>query len=143
MLRTLGQMVEWQSESLTKVVEKIRSNEKTEKANKDRILAKHFRVHNFVCDKAKWDNWNFAFKRNVRSMSKDAYAVMKDWEDKSEDIDEKLELTDDQERRSAELYDALCQTCTGGELMIVKSVDDMEGIRAWQVLCKKLSLIHI
>ena len=136
-LRTLGHVVERQTESRTKVVEKTGSTEKTEKANKDRILAKHFRVHNFDGDKAKWDDWNFAFKRNVRSMSKDAYDVMKNWEDKSEDIDEKLKLTDDQVRRSAELYDVLCQTCTGEALMIVKSVDDMEGIRAWQVLCKK------
>ena len=103
----------------------------------DKILAKHFRIDSFSGDKSKWEDWNFAFKRNVRSMSREAYDAMKKWEESTDDIDEKLELDENMGKRSAELYDVLCQTCTGEALMVVKAVEDMEGIRAWQTLFKK------
>ena len=130
----MGQMMERQTVTLEKMAEKLAGSDRPKK---DHVLAKYFRVDNFDGDRAKWEDWSFAFRRNVRSMSREAYDVMTDWEDRSEGVGEKLELTNDQERSSAELYDVLCQTCVGEALMIVKSVDDMEGIKAWQALCKK------
>ena len=54
-----------------------------------------------------------------------------------EDIDEQVDSTELMEQRSAELYDILCQHCMGDALRIVRSVDDMCGIEAWQKLFKK------
>ena len=54
-----------------------------------------------------------------------------------DDIDERVDLTDEMEQRSAELYDILCQYCIGDALRFVRSVDDMRGIEAWQKLFKK------
>ena len=77
------------------------------------------------------------FKRCVRTQSLETYKTMTEWETSEDDVDEEAELKDAMERRSAELYDVLCRYCSGEALMIVKSVDDMRGIRAWQKLYRK------
>ena len=46
-------------------------------------------------------------------------------------------MKDDMKKRSVELYDVLCRQCSGEALVIIKSVDDMQGIRAWQKLYGK------
>ena len=102
-----------------------------------KIIGKHFRSDIFAGEQTQWDDWSFTFKRCVRSMSPEAFRAMVDWEAISVDIDEDSELDDDMGKRSAELYDVLCQYCTGEALMIVRSVDDMQGIRAWQKLFHK------
>ena len=102
-----------------------------------KLIAKYFRSEAFTGDQSKWDDWSFAFKRCVRSMSREAYDAMTEWEKGPDDLDEETELSKDVERLSAELYDILCQFCSGEALMVVRSVDDMEGIKAWQRLYRK------
>ena len=102
-----------------------------------KLIAKYVRCETFAGDQAKWEDWSFAFKRSIRSMSRDAYDAMTEWEKGTEDLDEETELSKELEQRSAELYDILCQFCSGEALMVVRSVEDMEGIKAWQRLHKK------
>ena len=102
-----------------------------------RLSAKHFRSDAFSGDPSTWDDWSFAFKRCVRSLHKGTYQLMVEWEAKEDEVDEATEITEEMEQRSAELYDVLCQFCTGEALMVVRSASDMEGITAWQKLFKK------
>ena len=102
-----------------------------------RLIAKHFRSETFTGDQTKWDDWSFAFKRCVRSMHKDTFKTMSEWETRDDEVDEETELAQDMEQRSAELYDILCQFCSGEALLVVRSVGEMEGIKAWQKLFKK------
>ena len=55
---------------------------------------------------------------------------MTTWEKSEGVLDEDVELEDSLKQRSGGLYDVLCQYCGGEALMIVKSVDDMQGFRA-------------
>ena len=109
---------------------------KTDKPD-GKIIGKHFRSDVFSGEPAKWDDWSFAFKRGVRSQSPETFKEMTNWEASMDDLVEEIDLKDVMEKRSAELYDVLCQYCTGEALMIVRSVDDMRGICAWTKLFRK------
>ena len=110
---------------------------KTEGRTDAKIVGKYFRSDVFSGEASKWDDWAFAFKRCVRSQSPETFKEMVDWEAVTDDIDEESELEKGMEKRSAELYDVLCQYCTGEALMIIRAVDDMQGIHAWQKLFRK------
>ena len=99
-----------------------------------RIDAKNLRIQEFSGEPDKWADWAFAFKRTIRSMDTEVYKVMTDVESMNKDINEMEDLDGEQDKMSAELYDILCQACTGEALSVVRSVDDCEGIRAWQRL---------
>ena len=102
-----------------------------------KLVGKHFRSDTFNGDAGKWEDWSFGFKRGIRSMSRAVYDKMTIWELKTEEISEGAELDLDMEQRSAELYDILCQYCSGEAMTILRTVSDMEGIKAWQRLYKK------
>ena len=67
-------------------------------------------------EQVKWDKLSFIFKRGLRSMSKEVFQKMQETELSLDDIDEGVDLTDEMEERSAELYDILCQYCIGDAL---------------------------
>ena len=73
----------------------------------------------------------------MRSQSPETHKAMTEWEAQTNDIDEDVTLEGVMPKRSGELYDVLCQYCTGEALLIVRSVDDMKGISAWQKLYRK------
>ena len=102
-----------------------------------RVEARHVKIGTFDGAPDKWDDWSFAFRRTIRSMSNEAYQMMTNVEKKSAEINEHDELDMGQEQVSGELYDVLCQFCTSEALTVIKGVDDMEGIAAWQRLHKK------
>lgn len=106
-------------------------------ASGPKLLAKNMRVDVFAGVRERWDDWSFAFKRAVRSQNKHMYDLMSKWELEAEEISEETELSKEEEQRPAELYDLLCQFCFGVALTIIRSVDDMEEVRAWQVLFRK------
>ena len=110
---------------------------KAEGRGEGKIVGKHFRSDVFTGEQTKWDDWSFAFKRCVRSMSPETFKAMIEGETNVDAISEDVEFTAEMERRSAELYDVLCQYCTGEALMIIRSVDDVRGICAWQKLFRK------
>ena len=58
--------------------------------------------------------------------------------DESE-IDDDVQVTVDVHAYSAELYDALCQACSGDALAVIRTVDDMKGFEAWAKLFRKFS----
>jgi hypothetical protein len=104
------------------------------------INAKHMRADIFDGNKVAFDEWSFSFKRGIRSMSKRAYDMLVKYEVKENDNAESEEIMNDEdEKQSAELYDVLCQYCSGEALMIVRSVTDCEGYRAWQRLHRKFN----
>ena len=102
-----------------------------------KLVSKHFRSDTFNGEQVKWDEWSFIFKRGIRSMSKEVFQKMQETELSPDNIDEQVDLTEEMEQRSAELYDILCQYCIGDALRLVRSVDDMRGIEAWQKLFNK------
>ena len=69
-------------------------------------------------------------------MSRVCYDLMVEAELSSEPIDT-IQHTNEQDARSGELYDVLCQSCTGEALSVIKGVQDMEGVEAWQRLHRK------
>jgi hypothetical protein len=110
------------------------------KTDQSRINAKHMRAATFDGTKLAFDEWSFSFKRGIRSMNKRAYDMLVKFESKEKDNAESEEFLDDEdEKRSAEIYDVLCQYCSGDALMIVRSVTDCEGYRAWQRLHRKFN----
>ena len=119
-----------------------------------KLMAKYFHVEQFRGGLAEWDDWSFAFRRTVNSMSPHAYSLMERAENAATDVRELfentvvvaqdgssqvVELATDAEQllRSSELYDILSQRCTGEALSLIKSVRNCSGFRAWQVLYKK------
>jgi hypothetical protein len=116
-----------------------------------KLIAKYVNTPVFKGVPAEWEDWSFGFKRTVRSMNKDAYDFMLKCENRIEDVtDDNVNfgmipaedgqvLLPDPERvlRSGELYDILCQVCGGEALSLIKSVLDLNGFAAWQVLYKK------
>ena len=127
-------------EQLTQVVRALKEAiqaDRPDRGGTERLLAKHVRIENFSGDQSQWEDWSFAFKRSVRSMSRSTYDSMITWEKSKDEVNEEAELSKELEQRSSELYDILCQFCTGEALLVVKSVDDMEGIKAWQRLFRK------
>ena len=104
------------------------------------IDVKHLKVPFFDGEARKFDDWAFALKRTIRSISRPAFALLTQVENESGDIDEGLMDVDvqvDLHAYSAELYDILCQACTGEALSLVRSVDDMLGLTAWNKLYRK------
>ena len=99
------------------------------------VLAKHMRCEPF--QGGPWSDWAFAFKRGVRSQSPDTFKAMQRVEAMDDAIDESVDVPAQQEARSGELYDVLCQYCTGEALGIVKATTDMQGFAAWQKFHRK------
>ena len=102
-----------------------------------RMEAKHMRLQEFDGAPEKWADWSFSFKRTVRSMDAEAYKLMTDVETVGRDVNEMEDLNGEQDQISGELYDILCQACTGEALSIIRSVDDCQGIQACQRLHNK------
>ena len=100
-------------------------------------MAKHVNVDKFSGEQEKWDEWSFALKRAIRSQNKRVYDALVAAEASVEDLAEEVDLDPAMEQRSGELYDILCQVCIGEALVLVRSVADLEGVRAWQVLFRK------
>ena len=95
MLHAMGMMLEKQTAVLTSFADRLQANDQPKK--NDHLLAKHFRIENYDGDRSKWDDWNFAFKRNVRSLSRIAYDRMEKWEGCDEEVCEKTDFNENQE----------------------------------------------
>jgi hypothetical protein len=102
-----------------------------------KLIAKYVHINTFGGKVEDWEDWSFTFKRTVRSMSQRAFDCIELAESSIDDVTSD-DLTDDlDKKRSGELYDILCQNCAGEAMSLIKSVTDMEGFRAWQVLYRK------
>jgi len=89
-----------------------------------------------------FDDWAFAFKRMIRAVSRNAYEmmVMAETGATMEEITKDVEFDEETVNKySAEIYDLLCQAVKGDPLQAVKSIDDMEGLKAWHKLTAKYS----
>ena len=102
-----------------------------------RLISKFIKPDAFAGDMAKWDDWSFKLKRSINTMNRDMCRLMTIWESKEDEIDENQHMSRDFQQRSAELYDILCERCDGEALMIIRQVNDMEGVRAWQRLFQR------
>ena len=104
------------------------------------IDSRHLKIPTFDGEASKFGDWAFALKRTLRSISRPAYSMLTKAETESGEIDEGLIDADEEadlHAYSAELYDILCQACTGEALSLVRSVDDMLGLTAWNKLYRK------
>jgi hypothetical protein len=87
-----------------------------------------------------WTDWSFVFRRSIKANSVGAYEMMVKMEmsdPKAGPVDELGDLTVEEDKYSAELYDILCQVCEGDAMSILKNVMDCSGARAWQRLWRK------
>lgn len=110
---------------------------KSEKmAARQHIVGNFVRAQDFIGKAEDWNEWAFAFKRSIRSQSKVAYELMSRVELIEEDLDE-IDLTDEEDGLSGELYDVMCQVCKGEALTVIRNVPECHGARAWQKLFKK------
>lgn len=112
--------------------------------SRGRVLdGRYFRNAVFTGTAKDWGDWAFAFKRVVRSCSRDAYAVLEFVESQPTAVQEHLlggdgtVSVDHVAKLSAELYDVLCQNVTGDAMTVLRSVEDCKGFVAWQRLYHK------
>ena len=90
---------------------------------------RNFRMPAFTGEQQAWGDWSFAFKRTVRSGSREAYEGL-DFVEKLTDEPNEEDMASDQvsvaevAKISAELYDLLCQNCTGEAMSILRAVPD-------------------
>jgi hypothetical protein len=111
------------------------------------IDPRNFRTTTFDGEPSHWGDWCFAFKRTIRSCSRDAYAIMEYVEKQATEPLEHLMLSsdgtgpgaEDIARLSAELYDVLCQAVSGEAMSVVRSVEDCKGFVAWYQLYRKFN----
>ena len=74
-----------------------------------------------------WTDWSFVFRRSIKANSVGAYEMMVKMEmsdPKAGPVDELGDLTVEEDKYSAELYDILCQVCEGDAMSILKNVMD-------------------
>ena len=114
---------------------------KSEKVKADfgarrRLEMKNLKVSEFNGKYEDWGDWAFSFKRAIRSSNQDAYKLMGKVEVMVETLDS-LDLSAEEDKISAELYDVLCQVCSGDAMSIVRNVVDCDGARAWQRLHRR------
>ena len=102
---------------------------------KGRALAKHMRCESF--SGSDWSGWAFSFKSGIRAQNQAVFKAMQSVEALEDPVSEECDVPVEQEARSGELYDLLCQFCTGEALGIVRSTVDMQGFAAWQKLHRK------
>ena len=57
-----------------------------------RLVGKHFRSDVFAGDVTKFDDWNFAFKRGIRSLNRQAYDMMIESEKMNDDLVEESDV---------------------------------------------------
>ena len=93
------------------------------------LIAKYVHVQTFKGNAAEWDDWSFAFKRIIRSQNLEVYKLMVQSENSVGQINESA-VTEEMRHRSGELYDILCQSLGGEPISLIKTVTDMEGLRA-------------
>jgi hypothetical protein len=98
------------------------------------IDVKQLKIPSFDGEVGKFDDCAFALKRTIRSVSRTAYEMLTGMETLTDDINENSldgEVEYDLHGFSAELYDILCQACSGETLSLVRGVEDMLGATAW------------
>ena len=111
------------------------------------IDPRNFRTTTFDGESSNWGDWCFAFKRTIRSCSRDAFIVMEYVEKLATEPQEHIlggegsggPGAEDVARLSAELYDVLCQAVSGEAMSVVRSVEDCKGFVAWYQLYRKFN----
>ena len=84
--------------------------------------------------------WSFVFRRSIKANSVEVYVMMvkMDMSDpKAGPVDELGDLTVEEDKYWAELYDILCKACEGDAMKILKNVVGCSGARARQRVWRK------
>ena len=82
-----------------------------------------------------YEDWSFALKRAMRAAIRTTYDILATVEKAgleigNEELAEQI-AEEDVQGHSTEIYDVLCQHVGGEALELGRTVDDMEGFRAW------------
>jgi len=95
-----------------------------------------------------WRDWSFKIKMAVKKASPFLLSALGHVEKVEEEMNtgalfgsmtKETVMETDLEKRSTELFDVLCLKTQGEALNIVRGVDSMDGILAWQKLCNNCS----
>ena len=108
--------------------------------NRKLIDTRYLKLPSFGGEIGNFDDWSFTFKRMIRSVSRQAYDLLcqaetingSEWDSFDLDMAEV-----DMDAYSAEIFDLLCHCCSGEALAVIRSVDDMDGMKAWFKMYKK------
>jgi len=85
-----------------------------------------------------WEDFQFKFRRAIRSQSASAHNCMSQVEGQETVVDDDLDVNVSKET-SATFFDILCQHVEGEALMVIKSVEGFHGFEAWRRLHRKYS----
>ena len=101
----------------------------------------HLKYTTFDGTPSKCDDGAFSFKRAIRSSICDAYKMLVHVERATDEFQKDVVHPQFEgfrlENVSAELYDLLCQACTGDALSCIRAVEAVRGLIDWQRLYKK------
>ena len=86
-----------------------------------------------------WEDFQFKFRRAIRSQSATAHAEMIKAEGSETVVDDDDIEVNVSEETSACLFDILCQHVEGEALMVIKSFSGFHGLEAWRRLHRKYS----
>ena len=110
--------------------------------NKKIIDPRFIKLPFFDGTPTKFDDWAFGFKRTIRAANRDVYDVLAKVELETDVGEDRMDAEFQglsTSGISAEMYDLLCQACSGEAMTCIRSVDDMRGLTAWAKLYKKFN----
>ena len=111
-------------------------------ASRKHIDIKHIKVLGFEGLHASFNDWALAFKRTIRSVNTDAYNLLARVENEVAVDEGELDIQYkeiDVHAYSADLHDVMCHASQGEALAVIRTVDDMKGLEAWNKLYKKFN----
>ena len=113
--------------------------------DKGKLIAKLFRCQQVTRKAEQWSDFQFRFKRAVRSQSDEAFKMLAETEVSEErfhmigegngGLDDSLDERNPE--LSATIYDLQCQHVEGERLIVLKSNTDCNGFQSWMMLFSK------
>ena len=107
------------------------------------IDSKYLKFQGFAGEARAYVDWSFHFKRTLKTVSEETYALLVKAEMEKGVLNEDalVEFDDDIDvnKYTSELYDLICQACSGEALTLLRSVEDMKGLTAWHKLRNKFN----
>ena len=100
-----------------------------------KIDTRHTKLEVFSGKKEDWADWSISFKKMIKMRNKMAYDRIMEIEDRDHDED-LLDQSEEISQVSAEFDEILCQVCRGDARTLLMTVDDMNGLKGWQVMYK-------
>ena len=103
-----------------------------------KLIPKFISCSQFNGKPENWEDFQFKFRRPIRSQSVSAHNCMSQVEGEETVVDDDIDVNVSEET-SVCFFDILCQHVEGEALMVIKSVEGFHGFEAWRRLHRKYS----